>query len=119
VLQVDDTLLRLARQEPELRGRVFRVSHRDALTLDGLVVGFVTPHLTAWGWRHGPIFVLPSARRHGLVVGYYAAHPERQCVAFVADTNHASRRMHERAGFVLWRRGSRGWFVRREPLRCR
>jgi RimJ/RimL family protein N-acetyltransferase len=114
---VPEELVRAAMAEPALRGRVFLCStRREALMCDGQVVGFVTPHETAQGWRHGPIFVLPGFRGRGLVEAYYAAHPERPCVAFIPDANKASRRMHERAGFVDWKRGPKGWYMRREPL---
>jgi L-amino acid N-acyltransferase YncA len=66
------------------------------------------------GWRHGPIFVLPDYRGKGLVEAYYASHPERVCVAFIPDTNDASRKTHEKAGFANWKRGPGGWYMRRE-----
>jgi GNAT superfamily N-acetyltransferase len=103
--------------EPGLRGRVFMCStRREAIVCDDRVVGFVTPRRTKVGWRHGPIYVLPEFRGRGLVAAYYATHPERDCVAFVRDTNKPSRSAHERAGFKNWRRGPGGWFMRREPL---
>lgn len=114
---VPESVVRAAMAEPALRGRVFLCStRREALVCEGEIVGFVCPHETKTGWRHGPIFVLPAYRRRKLVEAYYAAHPERTCVAFVADDNAASRGMHKRAGFVDWRRGPRGWFMRREAL---
>ncbi len=109
-------IVRAAMAEPGLKGRVFLCStRREPLTCDGKVVGFVTPHETPMGWRHGPIFVLPGYRRRGLVKAYYDAHPERLCVAFVPDGNLASRRMHLSAGFVDWRKGRGGIYMRREP----
>ena len=114
---VTEEVVRAAMAEPGLRGRVFLCStRREPLVCEGKTVGFVTPRETNQGWRHGPIFVLPGYRRRGLVQGYYAAHPERRCVAFVPDGNAASRRMHERAGFAEWKRGSGGVYLRREPL---
>lgn len=115
--EISEEIVRAAMAEPGLRGRVFLCStRREALVCDEQVVGFVTPHETKQGWRHGPIFVLPGFRRRGLVEAYYAAHPERLCVAFIQDTNRGSRKMHERAGFVNWKRGPGGWYMRREPL---
>jgi L-amino acid N-acyltransferase YncA len=103
--------------EPGLRGRVFLCSRRrEPLVAEGRIVGFVTPHETKAGWRHGPIFVLPGYRRLGLVKAYYDARPERTCVAFVPDGNEASRRTHLSAGFADWRRGKGGTFMRRGPL---
>jgi GNAT superfamily N-acetyltransferase len=113
---VPEEIVRAAMKEPGLRGRVFLCSkRREALVCEGKVVGFVTPHTTPLGWRHGPIFVLPGFRGRGLVEAYYASHPERDCVAFVPDSNRSSRRMHEKAGFKDWRRGAGGWYMRREP----
>lgn len=94
----------------------FSCASREALVVGGRVVGFVTPHLEKWGWRHGPMFVLPLFRGRGLVEAYYAAHPERLCVAFVEHTNPASRKMHSRAGFLPWRKHKSGIYMRRLPL---
>lgn len=114
---VPEEIVRAAMAEPGLRGRVLLCStRREPLVCDGQVAGFVTPHETKLGWRHGPIYVLPAYRRRGLVEAYYAAHPERTCVAFVPDDNKASRRTHERAGFADWRRGVKGSYMRREAL---
>lgn len=114
---VPEWIVKQARDEPSLRGRVFLCSKRRvALCADGSVVGFVTPRQTPHGWwRHGPIYVLPEYRQRGLVVDYYAAHPERLCVAFIPHGNEASLRTHERAGFVPWKQHRYGTFYRREP----
>ncbi len=114
---IPEAIVRAARQEPTLRGRVFLCSkRREPLIYEGQIVGFVTPHETTMGWRHGPIFVLPGFRRKGLVQAYYAAHPERLCVAFIPDGNTGSRRMHAAAGFKDWKRGPGGMYMRREPV---
>lgn len=113
--EVPEEIVRAAMAEPSLRGRVFLCStRRESLWFDGKIVGFVTPHQTKMGWRHGPIFVQPEYRGRGLVQAYYAAHPERECVAFVPAGNEASRKMHMDAGFKDWRRGSGGTYMRRE-----
>lgn len=114
---IPEEIVRAAMVDPAIKGRVFLCSsRREPLTFEGKVVGFVSPHETKDGWRHGPIFVLEGYRGRGLVERYYADHPERLCVAFVADDNASSRRMHVRAGFTNWRRHGKGWFMRREPL---
>jgi hypothetical protein len=114
---IPDEIVRAAMTEPGLKGRVFLCSkRREPLMFDGKVVGFVTPKETKNGWRHGPIFVMPKFRRKKLVQAYYAAHPERLCVAFVPHENTASRRMHEEAGFKKWKGHAAGVFMRREPL---
>lgn len=114
---VPEEIVRAAMEEPGLRGRVFLCStRREPLYCDDKIVGFVTPHETKSGWRHGPMFVLPEYRGRGLVHAYYAAHPERACVAFVPDGNEASRTMHLQAGFTHWKRGQSGSYMRREAL---
>lgn len=106
------------RAEPATGARVYLSStRREPLVHGGEVVGFVTPHETPSGWRHGPIFVLPAFRGKGLVEAYYAAHPERLCVAFIPAAAKASLRMHRRAGFRPWRKHAHGVWLRREPLR--
>jgi L-amino acid N-acyltransferase YncA len=113
-VEIPEEIVRAAMAAPELKGRVFLCStRREALVCDGKVVGFVTPHETASGWRHGPIYVDPEYRGRGLVEAYYAAHPERDCVAFVRDDNPASLSMHTSAGFELWKRAKDGAFYRR------
>lgn len=112
-----ESIRRMANRTWETRGHARPRDIRDPLYWRNAIVGFVTPVRTGWGyWRHGPIFVLPEFRRRGLVLAYYAEHPERTCVAFVADDNTPSRALHDRSGFRTWRRGNAGWFMRREAL---
>lgn len=108
-------IIRAANATWETRGNARRAAFREPLVCDGQVVGFVTPHETSWGWRLGPIFVLPEYRRRGLALAAYQRRAHLSMVAFVADDNPASAVLHRRAGFRLWRRGNGGWFVRREP----
>ena len=110
-------IVREAMRDPAIKGRVYLSSaRREPLIFEGRVVGFVSPHETKDGWRHGPIFVRDGYRGRGIVEAYYGAHPERVCVAFVADGNASSRRMHLRAGFSDWKRHGKGWFMRREAI---
>ncbi len=112
--EIPESIVRAAMATPELKSRVFLCStRREALVCDGNVVGFITPHETASGWRHGPIYVDPEYRGRGLVEAYYAAHPERACVAFIRDDNPASLKTHLAAGFELWKRAKDGAFYRR------
>lgn len=112
-----DEIVALARQAPELFGRVHvRDRRREPLMLKGRPVGFVTPHERDGVWRHGPIFVLPAYRGMGVLSAYYASHPERVIHAFVRDDNQASRRAHERAKFVNHRRHAHRWMMRRGRL---
>lgn len=110
-------IVRLAAKDPQLLGRVVLSSSRRIALLDGdQIGGFVTPHRGHWGWRAGPIYVLPEFRGRGLVDAFYAAHTDRTWIAFVATSNVASRRMHERNGFVRWRKSPYGVWLRRESI---
>lgn len=116
---VPEEIVRAAMRERVLRGRVFLSSTRRVpLTCGGEVVGFVTPHETKSGWRAGPIYVVPGHRGHGHVEAWYreqfTAHPERTWVAFVPDGARGSLSMHLRAGFVPWKKGRHGQWLRRE-----
>jgi RimJ/RimL family protein N-acetyltransferase len=78
-------------------------------------VGFVSPHETPSGWRAGPIYVVPEHRGHGHVTAFYREHGDRVWVAFVAEGNEPSRRMHEAAGFCRWKGSRYGTWMRRSP----
>lgn len=109
-------ILREANAAPETRGRARRDAYREPITCDGEVVGFYSPHETAWGWRLGPVYVRPEYRRRGLALAAYNKFRDRAVVVFVADTNAASLAFVTRAGFVRWKPGNGGWFMRREPM---
>lgn len=79
----------------------------------GRVVGFYCPHEDKIGMRIGPIFVMPRFRRSGLAAAVYASIPGR-LVACVREDNAASIALHEKAGFVRWKRYQAGWYWRRE-----
>lgn len=79
---------------------------------DGKVVGFYYPHDTKVGRRVGPLFVLPEYRGRGFAMRVYAK-VRGPLVACVRDDNQASIRLHEKAGFVRWRRYAAGWWWRR------
>lgn len=113
---VPEEIVRAAMAEKSLRGRVILSSKRRVPLLhDGECVGFVTPHETKSGWRAGPIYVVPRHRGHGHVEAFYAAHPGREWVAFVATNNRDSLSMHKRAGFVHWKNARDGQWLRRGP----
>lgn len=112
---IPSILLKEANACHHIRGRVRRDAQRAPLVHDGEVVGFVTERSTMWGTRLGPIYVMPKHRRRGLLRAFYASRPHDLFVAFVADDNEASREAHKRCGFVNWRRGNGGWFMRRGP----
>lgn len=109
-------MLLAANKEPAIAGRVrprdLRV-HREPILCEGAVVGFYTPHVAANGRRRlGPIYIAPEYRGRGLLTAVYRA-IEGPMMAAVLDTNEDSVRLHERAGFVRWRRFARGWYWRR------
>jgi hypothetical protein len=115
---VPEDIVRAAMAEPTLRGRVILSSKRRVPLLhDGVCVGFVTPHETKSGWRAGPIYVVPGHRGHGHVEAFYAAHPERAWVAFVAAGNRNSLAMHKRAGFEPWKAAKDGQWMKREATK--
>jgi len=114
--RIPESLLREANAASETRGRVRRDAYREPIVCDGRVVGFLTPHETAWGWRLGPIYVLPEYRRRGLALAAYNRFRDRTVIVFVSDKNIVSRAFVERAGFVPWRPGNGGWFMRREAV---
>jgi hypothetical protein len=110
------TIIQEARKDPLIGPRVIISStRREPLRYEGQIVGFVTPHETQSGWRLGPIFVLPAYRAKGLVQAYYAAHPHKTFVAFIPDGCAASMRAHKLAGFVRWKAGRGGVWLRRDP----
>lgn len=110
---IPDAILRAARREYELRGVVRSTDERLALLCDGVVAGFVTPHRRQDGLLTcGPVYVAQAFRGRGVAAGFFRSLLE-PCVACIADTNEASRRMVERAGFVRWRRYEKGWYWRR------
>lgn len=116
---VPEAIVRAAMAEPVLRGRVYVSSKRRVpLLCDGVCIGFVTPHETKSGWRAGPIYVDPAHRGHGHAEAWYATafaeHPERTWAAFVPDAATGSATMHERAGFVAWKKARGGQWVRKE-----
>lgn len=117
-LTVPEALVRAAMTEPVLRGRVIlRSTRRVALCHGDEIIGFVTPHETKSGWRAGPIYVVPGHRGHGHVEAFYEAHRDRTWVAFVPDKARGSLQMHRRAGFVAWKAGRGGQWLRREATR--
>lgn len=118
VVEVPKEIIRAAREDKLLRDRIYVTDRRRVgLVCGGEVVGFVTPHETPSGWRAGPIFVLPAFRGRGLVEAFYAAHADREWVAFVPSGKPASRVMHTRAGFKKWKASAHGVWMRREATK--
>lgn len=112
-LTIPRDLLLEANREYFTRGRV-RPNKADVVRVpivcDGEVAGFYTPHRAANGrMRIGPIYVRPAYRGRGLALEVYRSIPGPM-MACVEDGNMAAERLHERAGFVRWRRYSNGWY---------
>lgn len=115
---VPEDIVRAAKADPVLSGRVILSSERRVPLLHGgECVGFVTPHETRSVWRAGPLFVVPQHRGHGHVVAFYNAHRDREWIAFIPDTAPASLAMHKRAGFEPWKAAKRGLWMRREAIK--
>lgn len=111
------SILREAKKDPLIGPRVIlRSTRREPLCCGGRVVGFVTPHESPWGSRVGPVFILEGFRSRGLLVSYYAAHPDKAFVAFIPSGRGNSKRAHECAGFVPWRKAKGGEWMRRDAL---
>jgi GNAT superfamily N-acetyltransferase len=111
--EIPTEVLQLARKDRWLKGYVKADAHREPVLLDGVVVGFYTPHIDRNGCLQlGPVFVLPEHRGKGLVTAIYRAAPE-PLVACVEIGNVESERMVERAGLRRWRRYQRVWHWRK------
>ena len=76
------------------------------------IVGFCHPHDSPIGRRIAPLFILPEFRGRGLALSVYTR-LRGTLVACVRDDNPASTRLHEKAGFVRWRRYAAGWWWKR------
>lgn len=112
---VPEEIVRAAMAEPVLRGRVILSSQRRVPLMHGSeCVGFATPHESNSGWRAGPIYVLPGHRGHGHVEEFYRAHADRTWVAFVPASARGSLSAHKRAGFVPWKKGRGGQWLKLE-----
>lgn len=85
--------------------------------VNGVLVGFHGERHTVarLGETIAPLYVAPEHRGQGIALLMYAEHPG-VLVACVNRDNTASERLHEKAGFVRWRRYSSGWWWRRECL---
>jgi len=106
-----------ARRDPHLRRCIKPGQRHEPLLLRGRIVGFVTPHEQREGWRAGPIYVTPSARKQGVMRAFYEAHRDRTWLAAIKSDNEASEVAHERCGFARLRRCKLGWIWRRGSTR--
>ncbi len=79
----------------------------------GETVGFFCLHAAGRGrWRVGPIYVSPEHRGQRLAEQAYARLTV-PLVAYVHESNVASRRLHERCGFTFWYRTRGGEYWKR------
>lgn len=108
-------LLREANRDRAIQGRVRISGVRRVPIVDpktDTVVGFVTPHAGAYGYRLGSIYVTPSARGKGLARAMVLRFRDRELVHFVPDLSPASHAMHRALGFEVWRRHGAGTWYR-------
>lgn len=107
-----------ANRDPGLRGRVFPHDAsilRAPLVADGQVVGFYCPHVAKNGrMRLGPIYITPEYRQRGLMTEVYEGLRGTPMMAAILDWNDGTRRLHEKVGFVKWKRFSNGWHYVRD-----
>jgi len=125
-LIIPDSLLREANATRELQNCVHRKEHREPFVVDGVVVGFYTPHQTRLKWRWatkhewpyawelGPAYVQPAYRRRGLLLSIFNLYWDRPMIGFSADDNEASIGIHKAAGFHRWKRHRTGYFYARD-----
>ena len=113
VTKIPREMLREANRDHGTRGRVRLSAVRVPVVCDGRVTGFYTPHTAACGSKRiGPVYIRPEYRGRGLALAVYAS-ISGPMLACIEDSNEASIRLHERAGFVRWKRYSHGWYWRR------
>lgn len=108
-------LLREANRDRAIQGRVRISGVRRVPIVDpetDLVVGFVTPHEGAYGYRLGSIYVTPGARGKRLARAMVLRFRDRGLVHFVPDLSPASHAMHRALEFEVWRRHGAGTWYR-------
>ena len=108
-------LLREANRDRAIQGRVRISGVRRVPIVDpetDTVVGFVTPHAGAYGYRLGSIYVTPSAQGKGLARAMVLRFRDRGLVHFVPDLSPASHAMHRALEFEVWRRHGAGTWYR-------
>lgn len=110
---IPQSIIEEARRERAIIGYVKTGDHREPIRFGEQIVGFYTPHQNRWGLTYGPIYVSPPYRRMGLALAAYEARRDVTMWDFAADWNNASSGMLTKAGFLQWRRGTKGWFYRR------
>lgn len=113
-VEIPRALLLEARADPFTGCHVSLSRTYVPLLLDGVIVGFCNPRRESFGWRVGPLYVRPTARRAGVASAWMRGFPARPMVSFVVHANEASARFHDALGFVPWRRNKWGTFWRLE-----
>lgn len=106
-------VLRAANRDEPIKGRVKASQNRRVpIKADGVTVGFVTPHLGAYGWRLGSIYVLPEYRGRGLAQRAVLSFRWLGLCHFVPNSSPASHAMHKACGFIIWRTTKTGTWYR-------
>jgi hypothetical protein len=112
--EVPKRVIAEAMRDPFIAGFFGLPGRLEPIAHDGEVVGFYRPHVGIYGRQIGPIFVMPTHRKHGLALAVYNS-IDGQLYARIDEENVASVRLHERAMFTRWkRRGRRAWYWKRD-----
>ena len=102
--RVPDELLERAENDPRLTGVVLsRKGQQKSITLNGEVIGFLTPRKERDGsWRTGAIYVVPEHRSKGYasrVITVFFSDKEKG-YALIEEDNYSSQRAFAKAGFI-------------------
>lgn len=100
---VPEELLVLAENDPRLSGVVLsRKGQQKSITLNGVVIGFLTPRKQADGhWRTGAIYIVPEYRSKGYasrIITIFFSDKEKG-YALIEEDNCPSQRAFSNAGF--------------------
>lgn len=80
--------------------------NRLGIELNRELVGFMTPREDHDVWRTGAIYIVPEHRNKGLatsaITKFFSSKSTGK--ALVEPHNHASRKAHEKAGFMITKR---------------
>lgn len=100
---VPDDLLEQAENDPRLSGVVLsRKGQQKSITLNGEVIGFLTPRKERDGsWRTGAIYIVPDHRSKGYasrVITMFFSDKEKG-YALIEEDNYSSQKAFSKAGF--------------------
>lgn len=100
---VPNQMLELAEKDPRLTGVVLsRKGQQKSITLNGEVIGFLTPRKERDGsWRTGAIYVVPEHRSKGyasrIITAFFS--DKEKGYALIEEDNYSSQKAFSKAGF--------------------